>query len=120
MNRTLVIKSHLTCIKEEIETVDLLRVRHVEQMNRMVVIIIRYRPDFRFGYGLERYTHNKTTIGEHNSSERTSFMMVSWNVWRNGNLCLEVRDLDEWHIVDENSRVIRSLTTFEVDASVET
>jgi hypothetical protein len=91
MNRTLIKKTHLTCFKREVEKVELFGMRLVEQMNRMVVIIIRYRPDFRFGYGLERFTCNKTTIGERNLADRTSFMMLSSNGCRKSNLGLEVR-----------------------------
>jgi hypothetical protein len=110
MNRTLVIKSHITSVTREVEKVELFGMRLVEQMNRMVVIIIRYRRDFRFGYGLERFTCNKTTIGERNPSDRTSFMILSSNGCRKSNLGLELRGLDEWHLNDDNLLVTCSLT----------
>jgi hypothetical protein len=119
MNRTLVTKSHLTCLKGEIEKVELFRIRFVRQMNRMVVIIIPYWPDLRFVYGLERFTCNKTTIGERNLADRTSFMILSSNGCRKSNLGLELRDLDEWHLNDNNLLVTCSLTWFEVDASAQ-
>jgi hypothetical protein len=50
-------------------------------MNRRVVIIIPYLRYLGFGYELERYTCDGTTIGEHNFRRRTSFMMLSSNVW---------------------------------------